>query len=108
MPPPLDPHTTIPLVSPLPPRGAGGQSNMELPMLHEHSRNSSYDAVLAGAYDHIRLFEMGKNKLRDGSGKKTTLFLRRLREVVYGRTDLVGRDQKLSVGPQERPGTTTS
>ena len=45
---------------------------MELPMLHEHSRNSSYDAVLAGAYDHIRLFEMGKNKLRDDSGKKTT------------------------------------
>ena len=58
---------------------------MELPLLHEHSRNSSYDAVLAGAYDHIRLFEMGKNKLRDGSGKKTTLSLRLPREFVSGR-----------------------
>jgi hypothetical protein len=41
---------------------------MELPMLHDHSRNSTYDAVMAGKYSHIRLMEMGKNKLRDGSG----------------------------------------
>ena len=59
---------------------------MELPMLHEHSRNSSYDAVLAGAYDHIRLFEMGKNKLRDGSGRQRFLFWLWLpKEVVYER-----------------------
>ena len=43
------------------------QSNMELPMLHDHSRNNSFDAVMAGKYSHIRLMEMGKNKLRDGS-----------------------------------------
>ena len=43
------------------------QSNMELPMLHDHSRNNSFDRVMAGKYTHIRLMEMGKNKLRDGS-----------------------------------------
>ena len=40
---------------------------MELPMLHDHSRNRTYDAVLAGRYGNIRMFEMGKNKLHDGS-----------------------------------------
>lgn len=40
-------------------------------MLHDHSRNRTYDAVLAGKYDNIRLFEMGKNKLRDGSWAAT-------------------------------------
>ena len=46
-----------------------GQSNMELPMLHEHGRNTSYDNVMAGRYSHIRLFEMGKNKLQDDSAQ---------------------------------------
>jgi sialate O-acetylesterase len=44
-----------------------GQSNMELPMVHEHGRNASYHAVMAGRYSKVRLFEMGKNKLRDDS-----------------------------------------
>ena len=44
-----------------------------------------YDAVLAGAYDHIRLFEMGKNKLRDDSGRQRFLFCLLPKEVVYER-----------------------
>jgi len=36
-----------------------GQSNMEDPVLTTLSRNSSYAAVLNGAYDHIRLYQVG-------------------------------------------------
>ena len=36
-------------------------------MIHAYGRNTSYDAVIAGRYDHIRLFEMGQNKLSDNS-----------------------------------------
>jgi hypothetical protein len=43
-----------------------GQSNMELPMNHDHSRNQTYDAVLAGRYSNIRLMEMGQNQVLDG------------------------------------------
>jgi hypothetical protein len=34
---------------------------MELPMNHDTSRNSTYDAVGVGRYKNIRLFEMGQN-----------------------------------------------
>jgi hypothetical protein len=42
-----------------------GQSNMELPLIHDHYRNGTMDAVLRGKYSTIRMLEMGKNKLRD-------------------------------------------
>lgn len=48
-----------------------GQSNMELPMNHDSSRNMTYDAVLAGRYSSIRLFEMGKNEQPDASNNNS-------------------------------------
>ena len=36
-----------------------GQSNMEDPLLTTLGRNDSYAAAAAGAYDHVRLFQLG-------------------------------------------------
>jgi hypothetical protein len=48
-----------------------GQSNMELPLIHDHYRNGTMDAVIGGRYSSIRMLEMGKNKLTDGQDAAT-------------------------------------
>ena len=42
-------------------------------MNHDTSRNATYEAVLAGRYSTIRMFEMGKNVQPDTS--KTDFFI---------------------------------